>query len=273
MRSALSSIYWEVVKIRASLKDLLKDYYAESAPAPDDSAREQTVLLAEKASSGLQRLQKTERIPFWRFVIGQLRFISHWSWALQIALLACMIVLTNEYGNRGSETLIVMSAAVLSVAIGIPSVFKSFESHVSELEYSCRFNCMQVLASRLVLFGLADVLWITIAVATLPSLAGVDAMRIFLYASTPFFGFCAFCFYIARITRGKSSAACFASAIVIILALWGSNALFSHWYANMSMLTWTIALILAIALAAYEVRRLIAQVAIGLVPRAPSAGR
>lgn len=68
-----------------------------------------------------------------------------------------------------------------------------------------RFSCVQVLASRLLLFGLADVLWITLAVAAVPTLAGIDALRVLLYACTPFFCSCATCFYAARRLRATRS--------------------------------------------------------------------
>lgn len=257
-----------MITIKTTLQQALKNYYADDVPAPEASARGRTLRLVEAEAARGRTACELARVPFWRFVVGQLRFASRWAWALQVALLTCMFVLVGELGAREGSAMVVMGASVLSVAIGAPSVFKSFETGVSELEYSCRFNCVQVLASRLVLFGLADVLWITLAVAVVPGLSGVDAMRVFLYASTPFFCACAISFFVARRTRGSSGAVGIVPAVVVVVALWLANAAFPAWYANLSLATWTVAFIASTALAAFEMRRLVRDVSAGLAPRA-----
>ena len=187
----------------SKLKDALRSYYAADAASPDASARKRTLLLVEaEAARACGGTREADYIPLWRFVASQARFVRPWAWMLQIALLACMLVLVGEIGPHSGSPIVVMAASALSVAIAAPSVFKSFETRVCEMEYSCRFSCVQVLASRLLLFGLADVLWITLAVAAVPTLAGIDALRVLLYACTPFFCSCAACFYALAAEHG-----------------------------------------------------------------------
>ena len=158
----------------SKLKDALRSYYAADAASPDASVRKRTLLLVEaEAARACGGAREADYIPLWRFVASQVRFVRPWAWMLQIALLACMLVLVGVIGPRSGSPVVVMAASALSVAIAAPSVFKSFETRVCEMEYSCRFSCVQVLASRLLLFGLADVLWITLSVAAVPTLAGI----------------------------------------------------------------------------------------------------
>ena len=164
-----------------------------------------------------------------------------------------------------------MAASALSVAIAAPSVFKSFETRVCEMEYSCRFSCVQVLASRLLLFGLADVLWITLAVAAVPTLAGIDALRVLLYACTPFFCSCAACFYAARRLPGNSLVASVAPAMSVLAALWLLSTAFPLWYEGASLAVWVAALMASMALAALEASRLMRCVSGGLSPRLSKA--
>lgn len=250
----------------SQIKETLKNYYAESAPAPSTKAKEAAVVAVEQIA-GSQRFYGTTPTSFWRFTIGQLRFIDLRIWAVQLAVLVSMFAIVLSYGSYDGSAPVVMAAAILSVAIAIPTACKSFECKVSELEYSCMHNCMQVLASRLILFGLADVFWVTASVIAIPTLTGIDAMRIFLYAATPFFCFCAVCLYAARVTRGNSTVACLTSAVIAVLALWGVSMVFPHWYTELSLLMWAIALVIAVALAVYEGRRLMAQVTSGLVAK------
>ncbi len=250
-----------MIEISTSMKDGLRAYY-RSTDAPIDEAEKARVvqLLARTAGANAQA-EPMQPTPFWRFIIDQLRFVNPLAWVAQIALLIGMLLTVSAYGELDSVMLVVMTAAVLSVAIAIPSVFKSFESNVAELEASCRHDSAQVLMGRLVLFGLGDVLWMTLAVCIVPAIAGGDPFRIFLYAATPFFAFCALSFYLSRVTGGRSAKACSIAAICVIAVIWGSNELFPLWYSNASMVVWSLALIVAIALAAHEAHKLLTHVA------------
>lgn len=264
-------------KINTWLKNEIKNYYAESTSIIDAHAKELTIRLVEESAAKRQRWRSIPsdiaHIPFWRFTLEQLKFIQPRIWILQLIVLVGMFASVIGCGTREGGMPIVMSAAVLSVVLGIPGALKSFEYRVSELEYSCMHNCMQVLTARLVLFGLADVLWITLAVATIPSLTGVDGLRVFLYAATPFFCCCAVSFYTARITRGDSQVVCLAAAGLSVLALWGLSVALPHWYTNLSLATWITAFGCAVALATHEAHRLMGQVADGFLPRASESAR
>ena len=250
-----------MIKISASMKQELQAYYKRTDAPIDESEKERVVQLFSRTAATYSAIGQMRSMPFWRFIIGQLRFVSPLAWVAQIALLIEMLLIAHEYGESDSVMLVVMTAAVLSVAIAIPSVFKSFESNVAELEASCHHDSVQVLVSRLILFGLGDVLWMTLAAWLVPAIAGGDPFRVFLYAATPFFAFCSLSFYLSRVTNGRCVKACLAAATCVIAVIWGLNEPFPLWYSNASMVVWSVAFLAALLLAAYETHKLLAHVA------------
>ncbi|MEC4293969.1 hypothetical protein [Adlercreutzia shanghongiae] len=244
-----------------ALKESLRAHYKRTAAPVDEAEKARVAAMVRGEAARWSSGMSVDGALFWRFVVGQLRFVSPVAWAMQVALLAGMLAVTGILHGSSSSMLVVMASAVLSVAFAVPSVFKSFEHDVAELEASCRHDSAQVLASRLVLFGLADVLWMSAAVWLVPTLAGEEPFRIFLYAATPFFAFCAICFHLSRMMRGRCVKACAVAAACALAALWGAGAIVPHWYAEMSMAVWVLALAAALALAVHEARRLVLQVA------------
>lgn len=240
-----------------SIEDELKRFYAKDIPPVDSARKRQVVELVAQEAQKADYAQASTAMSFRKFVFTQMRFINPVCWVLQIALIACVLVAGDTYRSSEIQAPLIMTFALLTVAIAIPSVFKSFESRTSELELACKFNCAQVLAARLIIFGLADVLWFSIIIAVMPSFAGSDPFSVFLYGSTPFFLFCALCFYLARVANKHVTRATIAAVAISIIVLWQSIGLFPYWYSSLSWTTWVGALIFAIALAAFELRRLI----------------
>lgn len=249
-----------------SMEDELKRFYAKGIPPVDSAKKRQVVELVAREARKADYAQANTTMSFRKFVFTQMRFIDPACWILQIALIACVLIAGDTYKASEIQAPLVMTFALLTVAIAIPSVFKSFESRTSELELACRFNCAQVLAARLIIFGLADVLWFSVVIAVMPSFAGSDPFSVFLYASTPFFLFCALCFYLARIANKHVTRVTIVAATISIVVLWQSIGMFPYWYSNLSWVTWMAALLFAIVLAVFELRRLIGDMSFVIVP-------
>ena len=255
-----------------SIEEELKRFYAKDIPPVDSAKKRQVVELVAQEAQKADSAQASTEMSFRKFVFTQMRFINPVCWVLQIALIACVLIAGDTYRTSEIQAPLIVTFALLTVAIAIPSVFKSFESRTSELELACRFNCAQVLAARLIIFGLADVLWFSIIIAVMPSFAGSDPFSVFLYASTPFFLFCALCFYLARVANKHVTRATIAAVAILIIVLWQSIGLFPYWYSSLSWVTWVGALIFAIALAAFELRRLIGDASFVVVARFSTDG-
>ncbi len=250
-----------------SMREDLRAYYKSTDAPVDEDAKAHVIALVSGQAARCSVVGQARAMPYWRFLAGQLRFVSPRAWVAQLTLLVGMLLLVSACSESDATMLIVMVASVLSVALAVPSVFKSFESGMAELEAACRHDATQVLVGRLILFGLADVLWMSLAACLVPAIADSDPFRVFLYAATPFFSFCAACLYLSRITRGRCVTACIAAASCTVAGIWGASTAFPHWYSDASMVVWSASLVVALALALYEARRLVAQVASGSIFR------
>lgn len=270
--------------MRENEKEQLACYYRETIPAEVNAGKPAALArIAQEAQAlstacpqaaeargaalfreGPLQLEAPPAFSFPRFVWGQLRFVSPWVWAAQLALIALVVASAGALSSERPAVLIAVGAAVLTVLVGVPDVLRSCERGVAELEYACRFDCRQVLAARCALLGLSDVAVLTAAIVALPALAGADPFLVFLYACTPFFALCAGVFWIAGHGRRSLTARCMALGAVMMLAAWGLWTAAPALYAGMSATAWSLLAGVAFLAALHEGRHLFRAVGSGL---------
>lgn len=270
--------------MRENEKERLACYYRETIPAEVNAGKPAALArIAQEAQAlstacpqaaeargaalfreGPLQLEAPPAFSFPRFVWGQLRFVSPWVWAAQLALIALVVASAGALPSERSAVLIAVGAAVLTVLVGVPDVLRSCERGVAELEYACRFDCRQVLAARCALLGLSDVAVLTAAIVALPALAGADPFLVFLYACTPFFALCAGVFWIAGHGRRSLTARCMVLGAVMMLAAWGLWTAAPALYAGMSATAWSLLAGVAFLAALHEGRHLFRAVGSGL---------
>lgn len=270
--------------MRENEKEQLACYYRETIPAEVNAGKPAALArIAQEAQAlstacpqaaeargaalfreGPLQLEAPPAFSFPRFVWGQLRFVSPWVWAAQLALIALVVASAGALSSERPAVLIAVGAAVLTVLVGVPDVLRSCERGVAELEYACRFDCRQVLAARCALLGLSDVAVLTAAIVALPALAGADPFLVFLYACTPFFALCAGVFWIAGHGRRSLTARCMALGAVMMLAAWGLWTAAPALYAGMSATAWSLLVGVAFLAALHEGRHLFRAVGSGL---------
>lgn len=244
----------------AALARIAQEAQAPSTACPQAAEARGAALFRE----GPLQLEAPPAFSFPRFVWGQLRFVSPWVWAAQLALIALVVASAGALSSERPAVLIAVGAAVLTVLVGVPDVLRSCERGVAELEYACRFDCRQVLAARCALLGLSDVAVLTAAIVALPALAGADPFLVFLYACTPFFALCAGVFWIAGHGRCSLTARCMALGAVMMLAAWGLWTAAPALYAGMSATAWSLLAGVAFLAALHEGRHLFRAVGSGL---------
>lgn len=244
----------------AALARIAQEAQAPSTACPQAAEARGAALFRE----GPLQLEAPPAFSFPRFVWGQLRFVSPWVWAAQLALIALVVASAGALSSERPAVLIAVGAAVLTVLVGVPDVLRSCERGVVELEYACRFDCRQVLAARCALLGLSDVAVLTAAIVALPALAGADPFLVFLYACTPFFALCAGVFWIAGHGRRSLTARCMVLGAVMMLAAWGLWTAAPALYAGMSATAWSLLAGVAFLAALHEGRHLFRAVGSGL---------
>lgn len=254
-----------------SLEDQLRDYFARTDLSAREGAKEQVICaLAQEAERGSLQVQAQERhtqeqpLSLVRFALGQVRFIHVRTWILQLLVLGILLALSTVEGAVRGVDLLMVAFALCTVALDVPELFRSYETGIAELEYSCRFNFTQVLSVRMMLLGIADVVWLSIAIALVPALTGCDPLSVFFYACVPFFVACGGCFMIARKYPMNASVACLLFSVAIFVIAWATQQLIPGFYAGLSYAAWSVILAIALGFAIYEITRAFREVAQGL---------
>ena len=191
---------------------------------------------------------------FVRFVLGQVRYIRPWVWAGQATLLLALVVGSWYVSAGPTVSALVSTVALATVLVGMPDVLRSREDGVIELEYACRFDCRQVLAARLIVLGLSDVVMLTVAVLAVPPLAGTDPVLVFLHACVPYFVTTAGCLWIASRPRKGATMRCFAFGAGVAVVAATAWQVMPGMYEASAVGVWAALFALSLAAAVYEMR-------------------
>lgn len=203
-------------------------------------------------------------IPFARFVLGQVRYIRPWVWAAQAVLLATLLAGSALAPTDAASSALTSVVALFTVLVGMPDVLRSRENGVAELEYACRFDCRQVLAARLIVLGLSDVVMLTAAMLAVPVLAGSDPMLVFLHACAPYFATAAGCLWIAGRMQEGVAMKCLVFGSAVAAAAVAAWQIVPDAYAASSAGVWAVLFALSLGATAYEVRAYLDVVRSGL---------
>lgn len=144
------------------IEERLKDYRALMEPAVCEEKIAETVRASQDAFFEQEQRQLLSRREF---LWIQMKFIRKKWWALQALLLAGFwCVLQFNAGAEESETQrqILGIAATLFTILIIPEFWKNRSSRSMEIEEASFFSLRQVYAARMVLFAMADVLFISL---------------------------------------------------------------------------------------------------------------
>ena len=121
-----------------------------------------------------------------------------------------------------------------------------------------------MLAARLIVLGLSDVVVLTFAVLAVPALAGTDPLLVFLHACAPFFLTAAGSLRIATRAREGVTARCLVfGTLVATLAVMAWQAA-PRLYAASAAGLWAALFALALVAAALETKAYLSSVAAGL---------
>ena len=84
-----------------NIEDELKRFYTENTPPIDPAEKRRVVEMMARESQKTSGVPASESISFRRFVLTQVRFIDPICWILQVALIACVLIVGDTY--RTSE--------------------------------------------------------------------------------------------------------------------------------------------------------------------------
>lgn len=153
-----------------------------------DADRKRETLLLVKREAAKKKIYG--RMPFWRGVTGQLRYLHAES---VVGQLICLLLLLAVWPLLESAKRPACDyLALFSVFFAFIGVFmlveirRNFSCRLWELEQSCFFNLKQICAARLLLFGGADLVLLTVFILAVGKRAGIGYFRFGIYLIVPF---------------------------------------------------------------------------------------
>ena len=157
--------------------------YMETIRPPELSESRWEILnavIAEESGKKVWIPRKSMAQRVWE----QAAYISPLTWGFQLIFLLFGLYLLNQEmtGVMVKELAVLIP---LTGIIAVPEFMKSFSRGMWELEESCFYNMRQLILLKMVIFGIADGLLITVLIAAAGS-RGIRLTEAFYYIAVPF---------------------------------------------------------------------------------------
>lgn len=173
--------------------------------APADETNIQKTVLAGKR---LLMKNPVQELRWYRRIVNQFKYISPLLWLSQLLAIGICMLLISQISSDTDITSILSAisfvVALLGV-VGFPEVCKSFSYQMWELEQSCKYNLRQIVAIKLSIIGMIDLI-IILAITLFTSLqTELPVWEMALYLFVPFNSACIVSFFITSLARNKNS--------------------------------------------------------------------
>lgn len=146
-----------------NLEEQLANYRKTAKAEPEEGKIQETI---KKSKDVFYAIEQERRLSYHDFLWAQLKVIQKRWWIFQfllLCILGTMLVSTYEdtYTQRGMGVM-----ASLFVILIIPEFWKNRSCRCMEIEESSYYFLRQIYAARMVLFGIVDILLLTVFCAT-----------------------------------------------------------------------------------------------------------
>lgn len=207
-----------------------------------------------KAKKAYYASEAENSLSQWEFVFQQAKFIKKQWWLLQaLVLLGLWAIL--KYDNSGY--LIQRSIALFSplfVVLIIPEIWKNRTADAMEVECTTQFSLRQVYSARMILFGIVDLLMLTVFFIASSSLGKLTVGELVIQFFIPFNITACICFR-TLYSKTISSEVLALFLCVVWIALWAQIVLNETIYQTVSVPAWVALLMLSVAYLAYWIQR------------------
>lgn len=239
-------------------KKIIDTIKRSQIPQIPDSVIDETVNLAK---TEFERTPIQYKMPFRELLMGQIKYISPYLWIVQAALLLIVLIslLLSPNGIDDRQTIItILSVASPIIAlVAIPELAKSFSYNMWELESTSKFNLQKLIAIRLMIIGMIDLLIITIIVITTCTFYEVSFVNVVLYILVPFSLANSIYLFLLRKFQGKSVVfSCLIAGLIFAIAL-GFLLTFNVLYTLTTTFIWIILFTVSVCTLAHETIKLL----------------
>ena len=174
-----------------NLEKELKDYGESIKIIPNEQKVAETIRKSMEAYC----LTEQERfLTYWEFLWAQLRLIRKRWWLFQILLLILLWAVLPSVQVEQLEQRILGVVASLFIILIIPELWKNQTYQSMEIEATSYYSLRQIYAARMFLFGIVDVVLITIFCMSAAFTQDISFSQLFLQFIFPMTVTAAICF-------------------------------------------------------------------------------
>ncbi|NMS89348.1 hypothetical protein HGQ85_05360 [Clostridioides difficile] len=237
-------------------KKLKESLYEYKVPKYNVSALEKTV----KAIHELTFNHADKRMNSIEFFISQIGFIRKRTWIIQFLVL-CIICLflfnTSRDSNSLYNTLSLISATFpLFILTNIEELAKVYNSSVLEIEFSTKNTLHKIIATRMLVFGISDLLFMLIILISAKQTINLNVLYIIIYILVPFNLMCIGCMEIINKNKGKNTNYyCMIYGVSLVLLIFTLGTFRKSIYQFESINQWLIVFMVTSAILVYEIRK------------------
>lgn len=216
---------------------------AQQTLLPREEPRQETVRRAKLAFAACQDRRPLSRLEF---LLQQGRTLRKGWWLLQGAVLLVLWRLLGANAGDWYTQRVMGLLAPLFVVLVLPELGKNRAWGALEVECSTYYSLRQLYAARLLLFGLADLLLLTVFFSAALRSGRATPESLILNFLIPFLGTACLCFRTLCSSRPWASRAALPLTMVWV-AVWEQLVLSDRVYPHVARPVWLLLLLLALA--------------------------
>ena len=218
-----------------------------------DESEVQTVI--EQSKHIFEKRESEHILSYYEFLCDQFRLIRKRWWGLQAVLLciAWRILATGDeilYIRREMGIL-----GTLFVILMIPELWKNLTNRCMEIESAAYFSLQKIYAARITIFGLMDVLMLSVFGGCVHCITGISVDNIIIELLLPITVTACICF--AVLGRQNRSAGFAVALCVIWSAVWWGISANDTIYSSVALPVWIVVFVIAILFLMFMVNRLL----------------
>ncbi len=234
-----------------TLDERLNTFAKEAhSAAVNEKALTHTIRAAQKA---FWKSEAEGSITWWEFLYQQSFYVKKIWWGLQagVLLFLWLFLKLSESDYYTGRCMGVLSPVF--VILILPELWKNDTSRSLEVECAALFSLRKIVAARMVLFGMVDLVLLTVFLTVSAVSLGLSTMELIVQFLLPMLVTCCICFHMFGSHRGivPSLIAC-----LFWLSVWTLVVLREDVYCAVSTPVWIGAVVLSILYLCYCVARM-----------------
>ncbi len=176
-------------RLEEQLREYGKSYGQVCIPS-----EERLTVTVRKAKEAFDQTEQEKLISWPEFLIGQMAYIKKRWWLLQAGLLLLLWWLMYTTKSSVYEQKLMGVLACLFGVLLLPELWKNRRERSMEIEESSYYPLRSIYAARLLLFAMADVLFLSVFFVTASLTVQLTLQDLMLHFLLPFHVTCCICF-------------------------------------------------------------------------------